>query len=63
MAGKYQLLNTMPGMMQMVLRTADNAHIPFDEGNMDYQEYLQWLSEGNNPDPVPTPGLTPSREA
>ena len=21
--------------------------IPFDEGNIDYQEYLAWVSEGN----------------
>ena len=22
-------------------------HIPFDEANTDYQEYLEWVSEGN----------------
>ena len=22
-------------------------HIPFDEGNTDYQEYLVWVAEGN----------------
>ena len=22
-------------------------HIPFDEGNTDYQEYLKWVAEGN----------------
>ncbi len=27
-------------------------NIPFDEGNMDYQHYLTWLSEGNTPDPA-----------
>ena len=21
--------------------------IPFDEGNIDYQEYLEWVAEGN----------------
>ena len=24
--------------------------IPFDEGNLDYQEYLKWVSEGNTAD-------------
>jgi hypothetical protein len=25
--------------------------IPNDEGNLDYQEYLVWLEEGNEPAP------------
>ena len=35
-----------------VLRLEDNAAIPFDEANTDYQSYLQWLSEGNQPLPA-----------
>ncbi len=30
-----------------VLRKEDNAYIPFDEANTDYQEYLEWVAEGN----------------
>lgn len=30
-----------------VIRLEDNAVIPFDERNVDYQEYLKWLAEGN----------------
>lgn len=43
-----------------VQRLSDNAFIPFDGGNRDYQEYLQWLSEGNKPEPyVPPPPPVP----
>jgi hypothetical protein len=27
----------------VVQRLVDNASIPFDEGNTDYQAYLEWL--------------------
>ena len=33
-----------------ILRTTDNAIIPFDEDNGDYQEYLQWRADGNEPE-------------
>jgi hypothetical protein len=35
-----------------VIRLSDMAHIPFAEGNTDYQAYLKWLEEGNNPLPA-----------
>ena len=31
----------------LILRKEDNAFIPFDEANTDYQEYLAWVAEGN----------------
>ena len=33
-----------------ILRIADGAFIPFDEANTDYQEYLEWVAEGNTPE-------------
>jgi len=38
--------------LNVVCRLADNAYIPFDPANTDYQEYLRWLEEGNEPEPA-----------
>jgi hypothetical protein len=43
-----------------VCRVADNAFIPDDPANRDYQEYLTWCETGNTPDPyVPPPTPEP----
>ena len=33
-----------------IQRKEDNAFIPADEQNTDYQEYLLWVAEGNTPE-------------
>jgi hypothetical protein len=38
-----------------IIRTTDNVCIPFDPANTDYQQYLAWVAEGNQPLPADTP--------
>ena len=43
----YKLIkNTLTGKTNMVQRLFDNACIPFDPDNTDYQAYLAWVAEG-----------------
>ena len=47
----YQLIKPIVGN-QYIQRLSDNACIPFDTTNIDYQAYLKWVSEGNTPLPA-----------
>lgn len=40
-----------------IIRDADNAFLPTDNGNADYQAYLAWVAEGNTPTPVTPPAV------
>jgi hypothetical protein len=47
----YKLIkNPITGEIKMVKRIDDNAFIPFDPANTDYQEYLEWIAAGNTPE-------------
>ena len=41
----YKLIGTIS-----VKRLTDGACIPFVDGNIDYEEYKQWLANGNTPE-------------
>jgi hypothetical protein len=46
-----EIICPISNTVRNVQRSTDNAIIPFDEHNSDYQQYLVWLSEGNTPLP------------
>jgi hypothetical protein len=59
----YKLVNMtslIPCEPHGVQRLSDNAFIPFDPANTDYQAYLAWLAEGNEPLPADEPTQTPA---
>lgn len=45
-----QLLDIDGTIANCIRRKTDGAIIPFDEANTDYQAYLAWLAEGNEPE-------------
>ena len=53
----YQYIKLFDGTIvsDQIKRLENNLTIPFDPANTDYQEYLKWLAEGNEPLPADAP--------
>lgn len=52
----YRLVvDKITGETTTIWRLSDNAFIPIDIENSDYQKYLEWLAEGNTPLPPVVP--------
>jgi hypothetical protein len=48
----YKLQKNSSGVDCCVMRLSDNASIPFDPDNTDYQQYLAWVAHGNAAEPA-----------
>ena len=50
----YKQVKNMDGTISnnQIKRLRDNACIPFNTDNTDYQAYLKWVAEGNTPEPA-----------
>jgi hypothetical protein len=48
----YKLYKESHTGYEAIIRTSDNAYIPINSDNTDYQAYLKWLAEGNTPTPA-----------
>ena len=46
------ILNLDGSVANIVERVSDNAFIPFDPANTDYQDYLKWVADGGQPLPA-----------
>ena len=51
----YKLVITPTGPSDLIFRVEDSVWIPPDPANTDYQQYLEWLAEGNEPLPADEP--------
>ena len=51
----YKLFNDNNGNPVSINKVGTGLFIPFCEDNTDYQEYLAWVAEGNEPLPADEP--------
>jgi hypothetical protein len=58
----YKLFKSGMTNETVILRLVDNACIPFDEANTDYQAYLAWCEAGNSPYPADSATPEPADE-
>lgn len=49
MVNYKKILNPFTNQVESVVLIEENKYIPFDNNNTDYQEYLEWVEEGNVP--------------
>ena len=56
MAIKYKFVKNSEGRDACINKAEDgvnfNTSIPYDPDNMDYQDYLAWVADGNTADPA-----------
>ena len=50
----YKQIKLLDGTIvsDQIKRVQDNATIPFNIDNIDYQAYLKWVAKGNTPLPA-----------
>jgi hypothetical protein len=52
---KNKIDSIEPDSIIVILSSGVQMSIPFDPSNSDYQKYLEWLAEGNEPEPADQP--------
>ena len=48
----YQIYTNYPETVTKIADNGDVSAIPATPGNRHYQEYLEWLAEGNEPEVI-----------
>ena len=51
----YQLFNNELGELAQIIKTEEIGkrwYIPLDPANTSYKKYLEWIAEGNTPEPA-----------
>ena len=52
------MVYTLTAQPDIIIRDEDGAFVPADPANVDYQAYLAWLDDGNEPTPYTPPPET-----